>query len=494
MEQWVFPVEVEGTRALGFDTGLSARSFAQAKLAQFITEPGLIVRPGDIALWQASGVREIAADGNPVDGNLVGGNPVGGKQTMVVWGPLFAGERLDLLLNNAPQDQALAAISAWLQAVLTLQNNPRFTAPLWPCAALLAKEERDGIFFAPPSLVQRCMMAAADSESYVHPDLHGMEAVAFTAAVMLYRLFAGTLPFSATDRSLLHQDMREGNFLPVHFAVPGLDGQLSSLIQNALAGKRDDGAVVNRAAIPVKLSTVLRTISHASALVRPLSEADTLLLEKGKNQFLKINTATVRTKRFVMRNMAMLLGILAAITAVSLIIFTVIKTRADLPTTAGMNSVQVIEHYYNAFGDMDHQMMEACVTGGAGKNDIGAVINFFALTKSRQAYEMRFSPVVISPRQWQENGGGPIDIPLFGVADIRLEWLSGGEAAEEIRYLVNYTFWVPFQVADEPGGISTADPPLSVAYYRSDLLTLVRKKGDWRITAIERTIDKVGSY
>jgi hypothetical protein len=475
MEQWVFPVEVEGRAALGFDTGLDARSFAQAKLAPFITEPGLIVRPGGIELWQASGVREIAVDG--------------GRQTMVVWGPLFAGERLDLLLNNAPQDQALSAISAWLQAILALQHNPHFTAPLWPCAALLAKEERDGIFFAPPSLVRRCMVAAEDSESYMHPDLHGMEAAAFTAAVMLYRVFAGTLPFPAADQSLRHQDMREGNFLPVRFAVPGLDGRLESLIQSVLAGKTDNGGSVNRATIPGELCAVLHNINRAVAPVHLLSEEDSLQLEKEKAQFLKINTATVRTKRFVMRNAAMLWGIIGAVAAVSLVIFTVAKTRSELPTTAGMDPVQVIERYYNAFGELDHQMMEACVTNGAGKNDISAVINFYVLSKNKQVYDARSAPLVIGPRQWQENGGGALVAPLFGTADLRIEWLSGNETTEEVRYLAEYTLWVPAQTVNE-GDAAEDDPTLSVSYQRRDLLTLIRKKGNWRITEIQRMAEK----
>jgi hypothetical protein len=285
--------------------------------------------------------------------------------------------------------------------------------------------------------------------------------------------------------------MREGNFVPVRFAVPGLDGRLASLIQNTLAGKDDNGSPVNRAAIPGELCAFLRTINRAVTLVHPLSEADSLLLEKEKAQFLKINAAAVRTKRFVMRNSALLLVILAAVAAVSLIIFTVVKTRSELPTTAGMDPVQVIERYYNAFGELDHQMMEACVTNGAGKNDISAVINFYVLSKNRQAYDARSAPLVMGPRQWRESGGGPLIAPLFGAADLRIEWLSGSETtAEEVRYLAEYTFWVPAQAVEEGAVAEDDDPTRSVAYQRRDLLTLIRKKGNWRITEIQRMAEK----
>jgi hypothetical protein len=280
--------------------------------------------------------------------------------------------------------------------------------------------------------------------------------------------------------------MREGNFVPVRFAVPGLDGRLASLIQNTLTGKDDNGSPVNRAAIPGELCAFLRTINRAVTLVHPLSEADSLLLEKEKAQFLKINAAAVRTKRFVMRNSTLLLVILAAVAAVSLLAFTVAKTMSELPTTAGMDPVQVIERYYNAFGDLDHQMMEACVTGGTGKNDISAVINFYALSKNRQAYDARSAPLVMGPRQWQESGGGPLIAPLFGAADLRIEWLSGNETAEAVRYLAEYTFWVPARAVAEGNAAEDDDITLSVSYHRRDLLTLARKKGNWRITEIQR--------
>nr|AGS52291.1 hypothetical protein [uncultured bacterium contig00061] len=107
--------------ALGFDTGLDARAFAQAQFAQAITEPGLIVRGGSAGLWKASGVFEFAGD----DGRL----------SLVVWGPPFEGDHLDLLLNG-DKDQALAAICLWIQAVMTAGENS-LPAPFWPCAAMI---------------------------------------------------------------------------------------------------------------------------------------------------------------------------------------------------------------------------------------------------------------------------------------------------------------------------------------------------------------------
>jgi hypothetical protein len=482
--------EVNGRKALGFDTGLDSRAFAQTKLARLITEPGLIVRPGRtgksaVESWKPSGVSEASVSNN--------------RQTMMIWGSPVEGERFDVLFDNAPQDKIFGAITAWIRAILVLKGNPEFEIPLWPCTAMFLQEsEGAAIFFAPPGLALR-EVKDIDTK-YVNPGLSGMNAAAFTAAVMLYRVFTGTLPFSAEDKSLLHQDMRDGNFLPIRFAVPGLDARLAALIQNALVPVRTkDGKIADGLALLEEILEFMRTqpVSTVS-LIQPLSGVDQLLLEKKKKQYLKIKTASITTKRFVARNTAILAGCLAAIVAVALGAYSCAQSRAHLPSTAGMDPVQVVESYYYAMADLDHQMMEACVSGGAGKSDIRMVINFFVINKTSQSYGLNAPPIFTSAHKWQESGKGPTEIPVFGPADLRLEWLGGSEENGEIHYRVHYTFWVPAQLADEdmpppetalpqetPESNITEDD-LSLPYLRSDLLTLIHKKGNWRISEIKR--------
>ncbi|MDR2718929.1 MAG: hypothetical protein LBB89_12820 [Treponema sp.] len=475
-------LEADGQKALGFDTGLDSRAFAQAKLARLITEPGLIVRPAPegphrIELWKASGVIERSDSS--------------GKPTMVVWGPLFEGDRLDLLLNeSAEPDTVLAAICAWIQSILALGENPPAAVSPWPCAAIIAQESGNGgalpspaVFFAPPSLAQRCIIAAA--ERYVHPDLDGMNGAAFTAAAMLYRIFAGTPPFSAADESTLHQDMREGNFLPVRFAVPGLDARPSALIQQALEPPYGKGAQLLGEILAV-VQPDGKTVSAAS-LVQPLSETDRLPLEKEKIQFQKRKTASVKTRRFVMRNATILLGCCAALVTVVLVAVSIIHDRSRLPSTAGMEPAQVIESYYNAFGELDHQMMEACVINGAGKGDINSVITLFVVNKTRQVYEKRNSSFIISAREWQQEGGGAIDTQVFGVTGLHIT--INKEQAEEVQYRADYTLWVPAQLSGDTEMEST-ETNLPIPYHRTDIITLVRKKEkrgfNWHIAEIQR--------
>jgi hypothetical protein len=132
-------------------------------------------------------------------------------------------------------------------------------------------------------------------------------------------------------------------------------------------------------------------------------------------------------------------------------------------------------------------MMEACVTGGAGKNDISAVVSFFVMSKTRQVYERSAPQLVFPAHQWQ--GGDFPDAPLFGASDLRIELLDGDYSGGSLRYRVDYTFWIPEQLtAEEALDPDSLPPSGSLPYPRRDILTLVLKRGSWRIAEITRVL------
>jgi hypothetical protein len=340
-----------------------------------------------------------------------------------------------------------------------------------------------------------------------------MNASAFTAAAMLYHIFAGSPAFPAADEIVLHEDMREGNFLPIRLAAPGLDDKLAALIQTALSqralSQKALSQNVKKSGLPngtrllEDFLAALRTdptdpTDPLSSFVIRLSEADKLSIEKEKTQYLKTKTVEVKTKRFVRRNAAILFGCFAALVIAALITNSVIKSRSAL-STAGMTPVQVIESYYNSFGKLDHQWMEACVIKDAGKDDINMVINLFVISKLRQAYEKNLRPSIISAKDWQEAGGERVDVQVFGVTDLHITDSKYHIAnSNEVTYQVDYTLWVPGEAVDETetGQDAMANkraveylPPKST--FRADFVTLVQKKGNWRISEIIRVFADV---
>jgi hypothetical protein len=119
------------------------------------------------------------------------------------------------------------------------------------------------------------------------------------------------------------------------------------------------------------------------------------------------------------------------------------------------------------------------------------VINLFVVNRVRQAYETNAPPHVISAEAWLENGGGDVPSNVFGVTDLHSEQGTGNGGTDWVRYRVDYTFWMPDQTGDDAVTEPNAgrEPPIyrpPIAHYNRDYVTLINKKGNWRISEIVR--------
>ncbi|MDR0876895.1 MAG: hypothetical protein LBN21_02495 [Treponema sp.] len=493
----IFQFEVDGKAALGFDTGLSAQAFAQAKMASFVTDPGLIVFSDErTETWQAAGVIEYAQTGAP--------------GTMVVWGPVFDGERLDnLIAGDSRKDQALNAVRRWTAALCVLQNtahnslsitkgNTQGDYSLRPYGAIIAPEnsaEGRAVFFPPRRLVERCVQAEGNKawinggEAYVHPDLNGntalANAAAFTASAMLYRIFSGKPPFPNQDENLLHQDIREGVFLPVHLASPGLDEKIAGLINSALSpknGKFAGGKKIDRPTLKNFIEVI--GLANFNSFFHTLPPLEKEKIEKEREHYLTKNKRTVTTRRFIIRNTVVIAGVFIALLIGIFTVRGIIQRKADLPSTAGMDSAEVIQMYYDSISALDHQRMEACVMGKAGKNDINMVSNYYVLTKVRQAYEPNL-PGVMPAQEWLA-AGKPGGVSVFGISDLAIEKVSGNETGDETAYRTTFILWLPENQSDDAENAVPDWEFAPTAYPCIDELRLVRHKGNWKIGVIER--------
>jgi hypothetical protein len=508
MARGIFHFKLDGAIRLGFDTGLNAQAFAQAKLAQFITQEGHIVLPdGTVTSWRPGGVIES-------------------EGTMVVWGPDFQGERLDLILDGGDTGPALEALRRWIAAYLP-------EAGLWPAGVFAALDTGASypvgtVFFPPDRLRCRCIRAEGEDlwlnggESLVFMDLAGDAAVSFTAAAMLYRILAraaetggpqsavlkdagsapGALPFPSRDVEKLHQDMRESVFLPLGLAAPGLDPRTAELVDRAIAGTK--GKPAPRPS-PEEISELLGPPGRDPvSFFRDLDAEERENLREERERSEKKRNLRVGTRRFMVRNTTIITGIAGALAVVILFANSMAASRRSLPTTAGMDSLQVVESYYGAFGTLDHTLMEACVINKAGKGDIDMITRFFVTSRVRQAYE--FSSVMLSAQDWFAAGSPPTTAQIIGVTDLNISQITG--SGDERRYRAEYIIWVPGSMADEEDsrGITAVPGPAPEVpapsagleaslieefipprgYPLIDDLTLVRLKGNWRISSIDR--------
>jgi len=468
MKQRIHISEVEGKQAVCFDTGLEPRSFARTKMSQSLIESGHIVHSdGSHEVWKAAGVNEI-------DG------------CMRVWGPVFNGKRLDLLIDNLDnknqtqaqfeeaQQTALQAVVFWIRAKMLLGDTHSAFNP--GAAFILCEEGKGSVFFAPPNLSNRCLLVEGkELDRYNCPDLTGIEAAAFCAGVMLYKILSKVLPYQ--EDAVIYQDMREGVFLPPHLAVPSLNRELCGLIQSALLlpveKKRTSKSGTDIIGRFLKTFMVSENrIVPVSSLFKQLSSEETEHISKEKKRYLFRQNNSVKIRRFALRNKYPLIGSVVGLLFIAFVIISTSNSITRRPTTSGMEPDTVVTAYYEAFSSLDHMFMEVCVNG-ADRSDINAAISLYAIYKTRQAYEASTRSAIIPARVWQ-NTGGQLPAPdVFGVTDLTVVYKAGSEKENMIMYQADYLLW---------------SPDMSYPIKRSDVLTLRRdRKKNWRISEILRT-------
>jgi len=467
--QNIYFSDIDGKPAVCFDTGLDPRSFARTKMSQSLIEPGYVVRPdGSKDTWKAGGVSEV-------DG------------FMRVWGAPFHGERLDKLLNAVSSEKqeetlqtALQSVVFWIRAKLFLGD---VDSTLNPGATFVCCENggvpenvKGSVFFTPENLSQRCLLfEGLETNRFSCPDLKGMEAAAFCAAAMLYKVLTKTQPYP--DKINIFQDMREGVFIPVDFAAPGLNKELCALINSALLLPVDrkrttaSGTDILTNLLKILMTKESGVVSLSSLFIKLSDNENAKLLKEKKSYLFKQNTV-VKTKRFVTRNKPALTGVAIAAAFIIFLSINMLNSRNERITTAGMSPDTVVRSYYEGFSSLDHALMEACIYG-ADKSDINTASNLYVVNKMRQSYDGSSRNAIVPAKLWKENGGVLPAPDVFGVTDLSIEHIDGKESDSSITYRADYILWYP----NEP-----------IASIRSDELTLSRVRGNWRITEMKRTL------
>jgi len=474
LKKQIFSFELDGKEVLGFDTGLNPRDFARTKMAQSIPQPGYIIYPdGNVDIWQSGGVTSLGS---------------GTDETIVFWGPIFPGERLAELIKSDNKDEALNAFRFWLKAKIVLEEKFAKAANVMlrgSSGALTIHKENDlfpfGTVFFPPADLFICSIITENEAEWAHPYLEGAEEISFCAGTMLYRIFCGTDAFSGTSIEEIHQNIREGVFLPPNLALPALDPDMSELISRAIKKIRSE---LEKRPKPIEIIEFIGAPDSmtVSSWLRTLDEKETIKINTEKARYTKKSALTVKTKRFAARNRIVIIASIAVIAFIGFIVHDLVKNRSR-DITKGMSPIEVAMAYYNAFGELDHTLMENCVRGKAGREDIDMVMNFFVISRVRQAYEV-YSNSSISAQKWIDEGSPDTDKIVFGITDLKTSGFSMNE--EKASLTAEYMLWMP-NYDDENSVQTIASNPYK------DELDFILYKGSWRISDIRRIRQLPGS-
>jgi hypothetical protein len=468
---------------LVFYTGLTADSFAKQKLSYLLTLRGCVLRgppdkkdgPDGVFIheeWQAEGVKEE-------------------NGFMTVHGRSVGGERLDVLLEGG-RNTALSAVLFWRAGLLFLLEKGGFEKiAVAPCAVFIDLEKKT-LFFPPSDLIRIAVDGEGENawlrgcKRWIHPDRKNADAVNWAASACLYRVFAGVAPFTVpqpemaagkkdthTIEDTLAGDVREGALVPLALAAPGLHKSIAGFIDAKIS--RNARRPANSAEFPVINENAEENFSLPD-------ETEIAALKARREALEQKNQKQIQRKRFLARNRNAIKAAIAGVIVVGFFVGSLAQARLERWTTKGLTPAQVVERYYGAFGDLDHEVMSACALKNAGKTDIEMVTNLFVIAKMREAYEQRRT--VLNAADWYEAGPPLPDTTVFGVIRLAVDWPGGGadgtSQADTVTARARYDLVVPQSFVDG----SAASVPVRVP--RDDTLRLQRQKNRWRITEIGR--------
>ncbi|MDR2601422.1 MAG: hypothetical protein LBC53_03085 [Spirochaetaceae bacterium] len=443
---------------LGFDTGLSAASFARMRQTSLLDKKGFIVdaNGGDFVIkeWKPESVAEV-------------------NRRMVVYGVNVEGEPLAASLNRYIKSDADKEAKAdfkrrlrlWFNARIFAEEKPDVFASkqegLVPASILTGGKT---VFFAPLELVKAAFSddGAAflkDAERYVHPELIGKRAVLFTAGALLYTLYSKKPPFPCEEGSSsvhIHTLIRSGVFTPLEYEAPGIDVRASEKIGAMLRGEETENP-----------PDYVWEAGFSS-----LSPEEIETRAKQKERFVKKQYRIFKRRLFFSVNKPAVK--MSAAAAVIMLIFAgmIINGRLSSPTTRGLEPLEVAKVYYEAFSSLNVPLMEACLQRGAGAGDVNAAAHLYVVNKTRESH------------------GDDVKAP-FQIKDADFVLHNAGTADEAV-IKANYTMIFPQEAGETwaaegaPGVNEGPSEDRAAMTQRADTLYLSRKKDLWHITKIER--------
>ncbi len=265
---------------------------------------------------------------------------------------------------------------------------------------------------------------------------------------LTYRVITGTAPPEAED------DLPP----PVHALMPTLGFEAASLIDGVLAGTLPASAETL-----TELESVLTDHSRAFADTDGMDDRQSAAREAHQRRL-----ARHRRRLHFKRNRGRyIVGALLCI-GVLYAAFSLIRQALEPPPTAGLEARQVVEAYYRAWNNLDHETMTAFTERRVGRNRLREVTHLFVVARVRQAYERRVT--VARPEEWLE-AGEPADVMPYGLTEITIAETSRSD--EEVRFSVSYRFW---------NNVVEDDRPRVITLDREETVVLRRMEDAWTIS------------
>jgi hypothetical protein len=434
----------EGLPVLAVPVGTGRHELLLARLKGLRTAPGYRVGP--------QGVLERHFEGFYKE-----------EGSLYLYGPWEPGVLLEEVLQKNAQE-ALPFLRRLAQALAALgERRPRGLA-----TDAVRFLEDGAVELLSPEVMQQVRGMQPDEHRRLtfvllnHPEPRG-DPLSFCLAAMLYRLLAGDYPFAAASEEEVRRRMREMRLPPLSLARPGVREEVSAAVMDGLG--RGSGE-------PPSLARWAELLAawEARGLLRDLSEAEAAELAAQARRTSGLAARAYRRGVFWQRHWRTILIAAAAAAAVGIFSGTVLRNLLKPRSTHGYSPLQVVETFYRGIDSLDHERMQDCVTGRAGRQLIDQVINVYVISRVNLGYEGR--ALIRSAGEWDRQGRPPVKPPesVFGITNLSIQQLAG---QPQPLFRVSYLFWTP----DPEKGTASQE--------RRDLVTLRKQGGDWVIFRLE---------
>jgi hypothetical protein len=267
-------------------------------------------------------------------------------------------------------------------------------------------------------------------EAFNHPDTRSLS---YCLAALLYRLITGDYPFAADSIEETHRRARELRLAPLSLSRPEVRAEVSEAVMDGLGRGRGKPPTVERWA-------ELLEEWEAGGLYRQLPAEEAQALEAKARREAELAARAYRRGVFWQRHWKTVLIVAAVAAAVGIFSGTVLRNLLAPRSTRGFSPRQVVETFYRSVNSLDHDRMQDCVAGRAGKQLIDQVINVFVMSRVQLGYEGR--SLMRSAEEWDRAGRPAVTPPeaVYGITDLDIQPLEG---AAEPAFRVGYQLWIP---------------------------------------------------
>lgn len=313
------------------------------------------------------------------------------------------------------------------------------------------------------------------------------EYAAFLSACFLYRFLLGVNPFPSTEFSSSYERAELSGPLFPGSIRPELSKEVSRLLDVSLslpAALKKRGSYeleeVRRTLkeYPARLATIENTENADTNFGTPEVEA----ARKNENMLEahaieEKRSAPLRRRIYLRRHKKKLIIIGSALVVFLFLASFIGNLLFRARPTDGLPPEQVVEYFYQARNNLDHETLDACLEGSTGSYLVDEVTTLFVITRVRLGYEG--SDVLIPAERWLSTGAKePKEgAMIYGVAAVAITPISRDE--ETAQFQSSYLQVVPSS-GEEQGVVSE---PYEISKITEEL-SLEKKSRRWEINKI----------